>query len=182
METRETKFWWLYSLVGLIIFIGGFWILRYPVDNYVAIGIFFSVLLFVIGILEVIYSLANIKRVHSWVWIFVSGIFDLVLGIILMSNEALTLEVLPFIFGIWLAFTGIAQIGRAILLKDILYSRWGWMLTGGILSVILALLVIFYPLFGALSILIWTSASFMIIGIFTIIYSVILKKLRKEQG
>ena len=176
MENNQAKYWWLYSLTGLIMFFGGIWIIQYPVNHYVALGVFFSILLFSIGILEILYSLANTKRILSWEWILLSGIFNMILGVFLMSDEALTMTVLPFIFGIWLAFTGVAQIGRALLLRAQSYRPWKWMLAGGMLTLVFSIFVIYHPLFGAISIIIWTSVSFMLIGIFTIIYSIILKK------
>jgi len=180
MENNQAKYWWLYSLTGIIMFFGGIWIIRYPVDNFIALGVFFSMLLFTIGVLEILYSLANTKRVRNWEWIMLSGIFNLILGIFLMSDEALTMTVLPFIFGIWLAFSGASQIGRALLLKAQFYKRWGWMLASGVITLIFSIFVIYHPLFGALSIIIWTSTSFMLIGLFTLAYSVVLKRFSPE--
>ncbi len=180
MENNQAKYWWLYSLTGLIMFFGGIWIIRFPVDDFIALGLFFSMLLLTIGILEILYSLANTKKILNWEWILLSGIFNMILGVFLMSDEALTMAVLPFIFGIWLAFSGASQIGRALLLKAQPYKRWGWMLASGAMTLVFSIFVIYHPLFGALSIIIWTSTSFILIGLFTLAYSIVLKRIIRE--
>lgn len=161
-------------------FFGGIWIIRFPVDDFVALGLFFSMLLFAIGALEILYSLVNTKRIHNWEWILLSGIFNMALGIILMSDEAFTMAVLPFIFGIWLAYSGASQIGRALLLKAQSFKYWGWMLASGVLTLAFSIFVIYRPLFGALGIIIWTSTSFILIGLFTLAYSIVLKRFMQK--
>ena len=115
----------------------------------------------------------------GWGWLFSSGIFDLVIGFILITKEHISMAVLPFIFGIWLVFRGIAQINRGIILKEIGHTGWGWSAFGGALVIIFGFMVVNNPLLGAISIVVWTSLSLIVLGVFTIIFSFIIKKIEE---
>ncbi len=180
METKLkiTNNWWLLSILGITMTGLGFWVYSHPIENYIALSIMFSVIMFISGIMEISFALSNAKVIKGWGWIFSSGIFDLILGSILITHQNLTMVVLPIFFGIWLIFRGIAQISRGFLLKDANFPNWGWSIFGGILVIVFGFMVTYNPVFGAKSIVIWTALSLIILGIFTFIFSLILKKLK----
>lgn len=173
---RITKNWWLLTIVGVAITLLGFWVYNNPIENYIALSVVFSVVIFMSGIFEIIFAMSNSKLIKGWGWILTSGIFDLTIGIILLTKENLSMEILPFIFGIWLIFRGISQISRGILIKQAHLKNWGWPIFGGFLVVIFGFMVIYSPTFGAISIVIWTALALILLGIFTILFSFIIKK------
>jgi uncharacterized membrane protein HdeD (DUF308 family) len=71
--------------------------------------------------------------------------------------------------GIWLVIRGAALISYSIDLRKHHADSWGWLLTGGILTLLFALLIIFNPLIGALFIVLWAGIGFIIAGIFNIL-------------
>lgn len=174
---KIAKNWWLLTIVGLAITLLGFWVYLNPLENYIALSILFSTIIFISGIFEIIFALTNSKIIKGWGWMLTSGIFDLMIGIILITKEELTMVILPFIFGIWLIFRGVTQISRGVLIKQARIKNWGWSIFGGILVVIFGFMVIYSPVFGASSIIVWTALSLIILGLFTILFSFIMKKI-----
>lgn len=177
-QLKITNNWWLMAIIGIAMIGLGLWVYSNPVENYIALSILFSVIMFVSGILEISYALSNAKILKGWGWILSAGIFDLILGIILITREDLTMAVLPIFFGIWLIFRGITQMSRGFLLKDAGFPNWGWSVFGGILVVIFGFMVTYNPIFGAESIVIWTALSLIVLGIFTLLFSFIIKKVK----
>jgi len=173
-----TKNWWLLTILGILLTILGIWVYRNPVANYVGLSVLFSVIIFISGIFEITFALTNKKIIKSWGWIFTSGIFDLIIGIILMTKENLSMEILPIVFGIWLIFKGVSQIAKGFLLKDIHLSNWGWPIFGGIVISVFGFMVVYSPSFGAASVVVWTSLSLIILGVFTILFSFFIKNIQ----
>jgi len=171
-----TKKWWLITITGILITLAGFWVYNNPAENYIALSVLFSVVLFISGIFEITFSLINSKIIKGWGWMLSYGIFDLIIGIILITKESLTMEILPFIFGIWLIFRGISQVSRGVFLKQSRLKYWGWSITGGLVVIAFGFMVIYHPLFGAASIIIWTALSLITLGVFTTLFSFIIKK------
>ena len=74
------KNWWLSLLVGLLYIIVAIYLMFAPLASYVALSILFSVSMFVSGLFEIAFALANKKGISSWGWYLAGGIIDLILG------------------------------------------------------------------------------------------------------
>ena len=111
------KNWWLSLLVGLLYIIVAIYLMFAPLASYVALSILFSVSMFVSGLFEIAFALANKKGISSWGWYLAGGIIDLILGIFLMASPGLSMEVLPFVLAFWLMFRGFSATGYSMDLK-----------------------------------------------------------------
>ena len=176
-NVKFTKNWWLLTIVGILITLLGFWVYKNPIENYIGLSILFSTVIFISGISEIFFAITNSKHIKSWGWILSSGIFDLIIGVILLTNTNLSMEILPIVFGIWLIFRGINQIGKGILLKEAHLKNWGWSIFGGFLVVVFGFMVAFSPQFGAASVVVWTSLTLILLGTLTILFSFMIKSL-----
>ncbi|MCF6180425.1 DUF308 domain-containing protein [Lutibacter sp.] len=177
-NNKIAKNWWLLSIVGILITFLGFWVYQNPLANYIGLSVLFSVILFISGVFEIIFAITNKKILKSWGWMLTSGIFDLIIGVILIAKENLSMEILPIVFGIWLIFKGVSMISRGFLLKEMHLSNWGWPIFGGIFVAGFGFMVVYSPSFGASSIVIWTSMSLILLGILTILFSFLIKKVQ----
>jgi uncharacterized membrane protein HdeD (DUF308 family) len=173
--------WWLSLLMG-ILFIGvGLWVFRTPIESYVLLTFIFSISFLVSGISEIFYALANRNELHGWNWIFMGGLFDLLLGLFLLSNAAITMVVLPIYVGFGVLFRSTMAIGTSIELKHYRVKQWNWFLGLGIVGVIFAALMIWNPIFAGLTIVAWTAFSFIAIGIFRILLAFRLRNLHTHH-
>ncbi|MDB5155000.1 MAG: protein of unknown function rane [Mucilaginibacter sp.] len=156
----NTWHWWMFLLRGLLFILLGIYMLSAPLTSYVALSFLFGIIILLAGITELLYAYAN-RHTGGWGWRFLLGIIDLVLGIILVTDVSVSMSVLPFLVGIWFLFKGFSLLGFASLLH-----RPFWMIAGGILMILFALLIIFNPAIGAMTIVLWTAFAFIITGIF----------------
>lgn len=179
METNHSyvfnnRYWWLMIIIGILSILCGIWVFQNPIESYFAMAIYFSLIFILYGINEIIQAFSN-RQTPYWGWGLVTGVIDLIIGFILLGNLLWTIDVLPYLVGIVLMFTGINYIGQASIMSSERHKSWGWVLTGGIFTLIFAFLIIFHPLFGALDLIFWTGLAFIFGGISAIVYAFALK-------
>ncbi|PZV19129.1 MAG: DUF308 domain-containing protein [Pseudanabaena sp.] len=108
-QTRNAKVgqFVLNILVGLFYLAVGFWILRHPVFAMVDLTLIVGILFFIEGTIQVINAL-EIHPSKNRIWMLVSGIISIILGILLWSNWPLdSLYMLGLLTGINLVTTGV---------------------------------------------------------------------------
>lgn len=149
-----------------------------PEESYVTLAWVFSILVFVNGISYVIFSISNRKELEGWGWYLVGGIFEIVIGFILISYPALTLLLLPLMVGFWLIFRGAQIVGFSLDMKEYGFLDWGWFMLFGVLIIIMAFFMILDPLFGFANVVYLTSISLFIFGVANIMISLKLKKIK----
>ena len=174
------KNWWLFLVIGILMFIGGIWVVRTPVASYVTLAWLFGVLVLADGIFYIVFSLSNIRRLTGWGWYLAAGILELLIGIYLLMNPVILLTILPFVVGFWLLFRGITLISSSLELKGHSIPGWGWVLTLGILLTVISFWMIVDPTFGAMNVIILTSFALLSLGISYILLAFKLKKIKKS--
>ncbi|MDD6210618.1 MAG: HdeD family acid-resistance protein [Bacteroidales bacterium] len=175
------KNWWLSLILG-ILFIGFSLLLMFtPLESYIALSIAFSIIMFISGIFEIVFSISNRKDSSVWGWYLAAGIIDLLIGFYLMFNPGVSMILIPFIVAFWLMFKGFSGIGNAINLQRYGAKNWGWAFVLGILAIICSIAIIWQPVAGALSVVYMIAYAFLFIGIFRIMFSFQLKKLGKKE-
>lgn len=103
----------LQLLTGLLYLVTGALILWNPGAAAIGITLFMSLLFIVAGIAKIVGSL--IKRFHDWVWVLISGIISLILGLLILAEwPASGLWIIGMFIGIDLIFHGWAWIILAI--------------------------------------------------------------------
>lgn len=180
METEMThsqkfKYWWIVSITGMLSVIFGFWIFMNPVISYFGLAMYFSIFFILLGVSEIINAFTG-RQHRSWGWGFTMGILDFVIGFILLSHLAWAADILPYIVAFILMFKSIDFIGYSTAMKAEKLPGWGWLLAGGILTLIFSFLIIFHPLFGVFNIIVWTGLAFIFGGISAIVYSFMVRK------
>ncbi|MBU0670530.1 DUF308 domain-containing protein, partial [Patescibacteria group bacterium] len=139
----------------------------------------FSFFALLAGILSLAGAVMAMKYHKKW-WIFlIYGLVDVAIGIIVLSWPGLSLAVLIYLIAIWAVASGTVQLFAAVA------SGWSdapkWVLVlGGILSIVLGLLIMFYPIETTV-VLIWFLAIYAIIfGITMIIVGIQARKAIKK--
>jgi uncharacterized membrane protein HdeD (DUF308 family) len=114
--------------------------------------------------------------VHGWGWHLAGGIFDLVIGGILLTNPVLAAVSLPLFAGIWLLFRSIAIIGRCFDLP-LQWPEKMWMGVLGTTGLIFSLMIFYSPGLGVFSVVVWAAFALISIGLFYIFLGLHLRKL-----
>lgn len=175
-EVKNTiQYWWMYTLMGIMFVITGVYILTTPEESYFTLALFFSIMVLVNGLFNVVFSVSNRKFINGWGWYFAGGILQVALGVVLMMHPGVAETVMPLILGFWLMFGGMSTISMGLDIKSFDIKGWGWIVFFGVLLMILSFIVIMDPQFGASSILVLTSIAFIIYGIGYVMLSMKLK-------
>lgn len=177
---RDTvKHWYIPLIAGIIFIITGIYTVSQPLDSYLALSVIFSISFLFAGAMEIYFAIANRQQVDNWGWNLAMGILDFIVGIILLSNPALSMATLPLFVGFIILFRSISAISYGIDLRHYAIKSWGWVVFYGIIGVILALAMIFNPVFGGINIVVWTAISFIITGLYSIQLSLALRRIKK---
>lgn len=177
--TNGIKHWYLLLIVGLIYIAVGIWVFLTPLSSYLALSLLFSVSFLISGISEIVLSVSNRKELDSWGWKLTFGIISVLVGLLLLSNPAISIATLPVYVGFMSLFYSIVAISFSMQLKSLGAKDWGFTLFLGILGIIFSFILIWNPLFAGLTLVYWTGLAFITLGVYRIIFSVQLKKLRK---
>ncbi|MEP0711224.1 DUF308 domain-containing protein [Algoriphagus sp.] len=173
--------WYLITIIGVIFILLGIWVFRTPLASYLVLATFFSISFLLSGIAEISFALGNRDNIDNWGWFLASGIFSAMIGILLLSNPALSMVTLPLYVGFGVMFRSVAGISFALSMKDHgdEYQSLLWM---SIIGVILSFLLIWNPAVVGLTLVSLTAITFILLGVGAIWFSLKLKKLHNIPG
>lgn len=172
------KFWWMFLLKGIILILLAFYVFRHPVNALVGLALYIGIATLVTGIILLVATLAG-PRDDAWGWRIAEGIIDILFGLILLSNPALTAAVIPFIVGFWIMFTGIISFVESFRRKREGDSTWWANLLMGILTIFVGYIITSNLFVGTMAITYWIGLGFLIAGIFNIAVSFKLRRVSK---
>lgn len=153
-------------IVGIALFVVGILIFVYPTQSYLGMSMLFGWLMLVSGILEVVLSTANKHFVTGRGWMLAGGIIEIILGLILIFNVALSAATLPIFLGFWLMLRGFSAIGLGGDMSTLEVPGAGWSVFTGILLLLCALWILFQPLvIGTTAVIIWVGISLLFAGV-----------------
>lgn len=163
---QAVRYWWLMLLIGILLIALGILVFVYPAQSYVSLAVIFGWAMLAAGILEVVLSATNDHFVTGRGWMLAGGIIQIILGLILIFNVALSAAVLPIVLGFWLLLRAFAAIGLGGDLRAMEVSGSGWTIASGILLLLCALWMLFQPLvFGTAVVIVWVGIALLLAGI-----------------
>ena len=163
---RAVRYWWLLLIIGIALFVVGILVFVYPTQSYLGMSLLFGWLMLISGILEVVLSSVNKHFITGRGWMLAGGIIEIVLGIILIFNVALSAATLPIFLGFWLMLRAFGAIGLGSDMGAMQIAGSGWTIFSGILLLLCSLWILFQPLvFGTTAVVIWVGISLLFAGI-----------------
>jgi uncharacterized membrane protein HdeD (DUF308 family) len=106
----------LSAIVGIIALVAGLVCLRRPGESLLALVVVVGIYLVVAGAVKLVLALT---RAEDRGWVVLSGITDIVLGILILSIPGLSLVTLAVLFGISLIFRGAFACVAAFKLRKV---------------------------------------------------------------
>ena len=147
--------------------------------GYLTMTLLFGVVIFLSGIMYI--AMGCTKGVNGKLWLILSGIVELVLGLFLTFSPTLSALTLPIVLGFWLLFKGFSLIGIGTSLSGIKGSGWGWTIFSAVILIICGIVILLQPLiFGVEAVIWWTGATFIIGGFTLMSYGFKLKDNKEE--
>ena len=144
------KNWWIQLLKGILFIVLGILAFYHPEEALLTLGTYIGYVSLFTGILYLYYSFTRKEGQHSSGWYLLEGLLDVVFGLLILSNPAFTIEVLPFLIGFWIIFLGITQLSGAFAVRKIFPTGKIWLFLLGIISVILGLMIVNQPLLSGI--------------------------------
>ncbi len=163
MSARLACNWWAIALRGVFAILFGIAALVMPVVTLAALVWLFAAYMVADGLLAIIAAVGAARRHERWGWLVCEGIADLIAGAIAFFWPLITIFVFVFLMGFWAIVTG-ALLTAAAFRLHVAHGRW-LMLLGGIVSLVWGVLLIFWPLAGALVLIWWIAAYALFFGI-----------------
>lgn len=169
------KYWWLSLILGIIFLALGILTFIFPFTSYLTMSIVFGITILVSGIFYIVMSTTRSMKGRGW--LIISGLIEVVLGILLSLWPGLTAAILPYVLGFWLMFKGFTLIGIGSDMSDIKGSGWGWTIAWALGIIVCAFIILIYPLvFGMEAVILWVGISLLIGGGSLISFAINLKK------
>lgn len=163
---QAVRYWWLMLLVGIALFVLGILVFVYPAQSYASMAVLFGWVILAAGILEVVLSASSDHFVTGRGWMLAGGVIQIILGLILVFNIALSAVTLPIVLGFWLLFRAFSTIGLGGDMRAMGISGAGWTIVGGVLLLLCALWMLFQPLvFGTAFVVVWLGIGLLFAGV-----------------
>ena len=163
MSALLAQNWWAIALRGVFAIIFGIIALLMPGATMLALVLLFAAYLLVDGIFAIIAAVRAARRQERWGWLIFEGLVDFVTGGIAAVWPLITIVAFALLMGAWAIVTGALLLGASYRL-NIPHGRWLMALAGAI-SVIWGVLLIIWPLIGALVLTWWMAAYALIFGV-----------------
>ncbi|WP_317619466.1 HdeD family acid-resistance protein [Empedobacter stercoris] len=164
--------------MGGLLIVFGIYIFTTPLETYATLTMLFSLSFLFSGIAETFFSVQNRKIIEGWGWYLTGGIFNSVIGLMLLSRPEISAFTLPLVVGFTLMFRSIQGLGFSFELKNYGSLKWGNLAIASILGLVFSIILLFNPIFTGISLVVMTALAFIFSGITGIVLGFQLKKLK----
>lgn len=172
---RLARNWWTLALRGILAIIFGLVALFWPEVTLTTLVLFFAAFALGGGILLAIAGFKDyLTNIHGWLLV-IEGAIGIAVGVMAFIWPGITALVLLYLIAAWAMITGIFEIIIANHLRREIDNEW-LLIAAGITSLVFGILLIIWPIAGALAIL-WIMAVYAIV--FGVIMLLLAFKLRK---
>ncbi len=156
-----TRNWWMWLIRGIAAVIFGVLAWLWPGLTWITIAILFGAYAFVDGIFAIVATFRAAETGQRWWPFLIEGIVGILIAAITFYDIRITLLALYFTIAAWAFLTGIFEIVAAVQLRKLIANEI-WLIIGGIASIAFGVLMVLFPLAGALAI-IWLIAAYAIV-------------------
>lgn len=167
-------------ILSVLAILAGISLIAYPVASILVYGIIFGIYLLAEGIMLVVMSIRT-RRLNTPIDGLFKGILSIILGIMLLENANAEWMAAYFgiIFGIDIIVTGIIGIATSLSIRKT-GAPWVLSLILNILCIIFGSMVLYSPIFSALSLAVFSGIVLIVEAIINIVLMIIMKKNSEE--
>lgn len=167
--------WWLLLFGGIISLGVGIAALVWPVKSVVVVAVLFAIYLIISGIFEIVRSFASGLTGGTRVLLLITGVLSIILGVFAIRSALHAVDLLAIFIGIAFLFRG---FGSLFLGFDSKEGR-GWNIFFGIIMLIGGVIILTQPLVSIVTITWIVGIWLIVIGIYEIIASFIVRNRTK---
>jgi uncharacterized membrane protein HdeD (DUF308 family) len=175
-----SRYWWTLVLRGIASIIFGILAIVWPEITLATLVIFFGAYAFVDGVFAIVGVIGGWKKMDDHWLLLLEGLLGVGIGALTLRTPGITATVLLMFIAAWALATGVLEIVGAIRLRKEIKGEF-WLILSGMASIVLAVLLMFFPLAGALSLLWVISVYAVVFGVVLIISGLKLRSLRSHS-
>lgn len=161
-----TRILWLIS--GILMIVAGIFCFIYPIGTLWYLAFIMGVVMLLSGILDIVMYARMGHLFPGSGWVLADGILTIILALFVLGNQYITAVNLPFVFGIWVIFSGITRLINSTEIRRAGAQGWGWMIAHGILDILFGMFCFIEPAVGSIAIGILVGVSFLLQGVFSL--------------
>ena len=158
--------WWAFVLRGIVAILFGIVAITRPGMTLEALVFVFAIWALIDGVLALIHSVGAAQAGEPWWPLVLGGLLSVAVGLVALRWPGITALALLLLIAYWSILRGILEIAAAVRLRHEIQGE-GWLILGGIASVVFGGLLIMHPESGILAV-VW------LLGIYALIFGVAL--------
>jgi uncharacterized membrane protein HdeD (DUF308 family) len=157
------KNWWAVGVRGVIGILFGLVALFLPGATMLSLVLVFAAYAFVDGVFAIVSAVRAARERERWGYLLLEGLVDIAAAAVAVLWPGITVVAFVFVVAFWAIFTGVLELMAAFRL-DFIDGR-GWLIFGGIVSVLYGVLLIVAPMIGAVVLTWWLGAYALVFGV-----------------
>ena len=163
MITVLAQNWWAIGIRGVLGILFGLIALFLPGATMLSLVLVFAAYAFVDGVLAIVSAVRAAREGERWGYLILEGLVGIATAAVAVFWPGITVVVFVFVVAFWAIFTGILELAAAFRLEFI--DGRGWLIFGGIVSVLYGALLIVAPMVGAVVLTWWLGAYALVFGV-----------------
>lgn len=167
MRTKTVRI--LNIVAGILLIAAGIYCLCNEDVAVLSAGLMLGIFMLAAGIAEIVVFAGTSGVLIGSGWLLLDGVLTVIMSLFLLFNQWFTLLSLPFIFTVWLMFSGISRFVSAVDLHALGVRSWGWVLAVGILLMVAGFICMMDPWVSAAAVGVTVGLVFLLEGISAIV-------------
>jgi uncharacterized membrane protein HdeD (DUF308 family) len=169
--------WWAIAIRGVLGILFGLVALFLPGATMLSLVLLFAAYIFVDGVFGIIAAVGAARQHQRWGLLVLEGVINIAAAVIAVVWPGITVLVFVLLVAVWALLSGVMMIWAAFRLE--FADGRGWLVFGGMVSVIYGVLLIVAPMIGALVLTWWLGAYALVFGVSLLVLAF---RLRVRQG
>ena len=167
MRTKTVRI--LNIVAGILLIAAGIYCLCNEDVAVLSAGLMLGIFMLAAGIAEIVVFAGTSGVLIGSGWLLLDGVLTVIMSLFLLFNQWFTLLSLPFIFTVWLMFSGISRFVSAFDLHALGVRGWGWVLAVGILLMVAGFICMMDPWVSAAAVGVTVGLVFLLEGVSAIV-------------
>ena len=160
---------------GVLLIAAGIYCLCNQDVALLSAGLLLGIFLLLSGVAEIVVFAAASGVMLGSGWLLLDGVLTVIMSLFLLFNQWFTMLSLPFLFTLWLLFSGISRFVGALDLRALGVRSWGWILALSILLMAAGFVCMMDPWVSVAAVGVTVGIVFLLEGVSCIAFACIAK-------
>ena len=166
MKTLSRVLW---IIAGILLIIAGIFCLKSPATAIAGLSLYLGIAMLFSGMVDIVIFASASGQIAGAGWFLADGIITVLLSLFILGDQWFTALTLPFIFGMWLLFSGISTFSNSFELKRLGIPGWGWLTALGIILAVVGFFSFMDPFASVAAMTVMVGVFLVLQGILSIL-------------